>query len=142
MSNLIYEKQALRDGFGLAGGVDEAGRGPLAGPVVAAAVILNNNNAEFKNRVDDSKLLSPIQRQNAYYEITKNAFVGVGIISELIIDTYNILEATKLAMVNAVNNCVLKLLSKNHHYQKEKICFLTVSLTMFCAKLFVTNPLS
>jgi ribonuclease HII len=82
--------------------VDEAGRGPLAGPVVAAAVILKTFN--FSSRIDDSKKLSPKNRERAYAEIMKKAFVGVGIIDEKIIDRINIYQATKRAMHAALSN--------------------------------------
>lgn len=114
MPNLIYELNARKKGFSLVGGVDEAGRGPLAGPVVAAAVILKKN--EFKNRIDDSKLLSSLQREKAYREITECAIIGLGIISEKIIDSRNILCATNLAMENAIHSCVRRLKRKAKLY--------------------------
>ena len=81
--------------------MDEAGRGPLAGPVVSAAVILRQRN--FKNRIDDSKALSESQREKAYSEIRAKAWVAIGIISEKIIDEINILEATILSMRRAIS---------------------------------------
>ncbi|MDP1852822.1 MAG: ribonuclease HII [Candidatus Omnitrophota bacterium] len=107
MPNFSYESAVLKKGFECVGGVDEAGRGPLAGPVVAAAVVLKK--IKFKNRIDDSKLLSASQREKAYYEITQNSFFGTGIICEKIIDTLNILRATRLAMENAIYSCVHKI---------------------------------
>lgn len=98
---LYYEDKFLKKGYKLIAGVDEAGRGPLAGPVVSAAVILKTN--DFKNRIDDSKLLSPLQREKAAIEIKEKAFVAIGIVSEKIIDEINILEATRLSMKKAVN---------------------------------------
>ncbi len=80
-------------------GVDEAGRGPLAGPVVAAAVILCPKGIEGLN---DSKKLSAAQRERLYAEITARCHVGVGIASVEEIDTLNILWATMLAMERAV----------------------------------------
>ena len=82
-------------------GVDEAGRGPLAGPVVSAAVILKDCN--FQNRIDDSKLLSPPQREKAFAEIKEKALVSIGIVNEKIIDRINILEATRLSMKKALS---------------------------------------
>lgn len=83
-------------------GVDEAGRGPLAGPVVASAVLLKNR--KFTSRIADSKKMSPSQRDKAFHEIYENAYVGVGIMNETIIDEINILQATFQAMNNAVEN--------------------------------------
>ena len=95
-----YERKFKRLGFSLIAGVDEAGRGPLAGPVVSAAVILKSYH--FKNRIDDSKALSPLERQKAYPEIKEKAFIALGIINEKIVDKINILEATRLSMKRAI----------------------------------------
>lgn len=116
MPNLLYERQMLKQGFSFVGGVDEAGRGPLAGPVVAAAVIFKKT--KFKNRIDDSKILSPLARKMAYCEIIENSFFGIGVISEVIIDAENILKATILAMENAIYSCVDKI------KKDSNICFL------------------
>jgi ribonuclease HII len=84
-------------------GVDEAGRGPLAGPVVAAAVILNPTKHIVG--IKDSKLLSIKKRQELFAEIYANCLaVGVGICSSIEIDQINILQATLLAMHKAVLN--------------------------------------
>lgn len=83
-------------------GVDEAGRGPLAGPVVASAVILKD--LDFKERIDDSKKLSPQQRVLAYKEISKKSIIGIGIVGEKTIDQINIYQATKKAMEIAIRN--------------------------------------
>jgi len=80
--------------------VDEAGRGPLAGPVVAAAVALKKNS--FDARIDDSKKLTPRQREAAFPEIINNSIFGLGIISESVIDRVNILNATRMAMQQAI----------------------------------------
>ena len=101
-----FEKKALQKGFELVIGIDEAGRGPLAGPVVASAVSLRT--FRFKTRISDSKKLSPRQREEAFHEIFDQAYVGVGIISEAVIDEINILEATFVAMNNAVRQLVLR----------------------------------
>ncbi len=103
---LYYEQKASRNGFNIIIGVDEAGRGPLAGPVVAAAVWLKSYT--FQNKIDDSKSLSAAQREKAFFEIFENAQVGIGIISEAVIDTVNILEATYLAMSSAVHRLIRK----------------------------------
>ena len=98
---LEYEKEARSKGIVLVAGMDEAGRGPLAGPVVAAAVILNPENPVYG--VDDSKKLSPKKRAALKLEIEEKAIsVGVGIVDVETIDSINILEATKLAMKKAV----------------------------------------
>ncbi len=95
-----YETQASIQGLRFIFGVDEAGRGPLAGPVVAAAVFLKTFH--FENRIDDSKKMSARQREAAFDEIYDKAYIGIGIISETVIDTVNILNATYLAMDAAV----------------------------------------
>jgi ribonuclease HII len=85
---------------GMVAGVDEAGRGPLAGPVVAAAVILDV--ARIPDGIDDSKKLKAEHRQRLHGLITASAHVGIGIASVEEIDRVNILQATFLAMVRAV----------------------------------------
>ena len=96
-----YENEALSRGLVLVAGMDEAGRGPLAGPVVAAAVILDPEKPVYG--VDDSKKLSPKKRAALKAEIEEKAIsVGVGIVDVETIDSINILEATKLAMKKAV----------------------------------------
>lgn len=103
---LYYERKLKKNGYTLIIGVDEAGRGPLAGPVVAAAVILDC--VRFKNRIDDSKKLTPSQRQSAFLEITDKALFGIGIINEGVIDRLNIVNATRIAMENAVFSLIKK----------------------------------
>ena len=99
---LQYEVQAEESGFKIIAGIDEAGRGPLAGPVVASAVILKRT--DFVERIDDSKKLSPGQLLRAYHEILNKAVIGTGIISNEIIDEINIYKATLMAMEEAVLN--------------------------------------
>ena len=103
--NFEEEKILWHKGFKRIAGLDEAGRGPLAGPVVAGAVVLPKNFSK-KNfwAVKDSKQLSAKQRDKIYKLITKDPEIkwGIGIVSEKIIDKINILEATKLAMIEAV----------------------------------------
>lgn len=82
-------------------GIDEAGRGPLAGPVVAAAVILNEKRRP--RGIRDSKMLTPEAREGLYGRIMKNAAVGVGIADVERIDRDNILRASLWAMTQAVN---------------------------------------
>ncbi len=97
---LYYERRMIDEGRKYLAGMDEAGRGPLAGPVVAACVILPLD--DIIAGIDDSKKLSEKKREDLYYKIIKKATAyGVGIIGEGIIDKINILNATKLAMKNA-----------------------------------------
>jgi ribonuclease HII len=96
-----YEGQAWREGVTRVAGVDEAGRGPLAGPVVAAAVVIAQDRRIRK--LADSKLLRPEQREELFAVIHERAVaVGVGIMDHMTIDRVNILEATRLAMLEAV----------------------------------------
>lgn len=94
-----FEKEKLS---GWAAGVDEAGRGPLAGPVVAAAVIIFH--PENLLGVNDSKKLSAVQREKLYRVIARSGLVGIGVADEQQIDELNIYEATRLAMKKAVLN--------------------------------------
>jgi len=110
--SLRYEKNLWRKGYHFVAGVDEAGRGPLAGPVVAAAVVAMIGGVAVLKKlsqnlpVRDSKLLSSRQREVLYQKIIIHPQIdwGIGIVSEKIIDEINILEATKFAMIKAVAN--------------------------------------
>lgn len=104
---LYYERKLKKQGFNLIIGVDEAGRGPLAGPVVAAAVALKT--FRFKQRIDDSKKLTPLARERAFPEIIDKSVFGIGIVDEKIIDRINILEATRLAMSRSLEELLNKL---------------------------------
>ncbi len=107
-SNLLkYEKELYKNNIKLIAGVDEAGRGPLVGPVVAAAVILPVN---YKlEGLNDSKQLSEKKREEYYKILQKEALsIGVGIVSAKEIDEINILEASRKAMYIALNNLDLK----------------------------------
>lgn len=96
-----YEKAAYKQGFKFIAGIDEAGRGPLAGPVVAAAVILPEDC--FIEGLNDSKQLNAKQRDRIFDEIKEKAVsYGIGIADEKCIDEINILEATKTAMKDAI----------------------------------------
>jgi ribonuclease HII len=96
-----YERVCYEKGFKLIAGVDEVGRGPLAGPVVAAAVILGEG--VLIPGVNDSKKLSAEKREYLYDEIKSKALCcSIGIVDEKIIDEINILNATYLAMKNAL----------------------------------------
>ena len=103
--NYRYERKLKEKGISFIAGVDEVGRGPLVGPVVAACVVLPDDYN--LDGLTDSKKLSEKKRDFFFNEIQKQALgIGVGIISEKIIDEVNIYEATKLAMKEAINNCL------------------------------------
>lgn len=102
-----YERKLNKQGYDIIIGIDEAGRGPLAGPVVAAAVALKTRR--FKTRIDDSKKLKPRQREAAYLEIVAKAFYGIGAADHNFIDKYNILVATRMAMRQALREVISKL---------------------------------
>jgi ribonuclease HII len=103
MERWFYEHRAAHAGRRCIAGVDEAGRGPLAGPVVAAAVILP---PDFRDpQITDSKKLSARQRERLYEVIYRDArSVGVGIVDAAEIDRINILQAARQAMTVAVQN--------------------------------------
>jgi ribonuclease HII len=97
----FLERCLRQKGYQWVGGLDEVGRGPLAGPVVAACVILDENRA-YRGFVD-SKIISADKRSSLYIELQNNgAKIGVGIVSETDIDRINILQASLLAMKKAV----------------------------------------
>ena len=99
----FFEKKATEQGFKDIAGIDEAGRGPLAGPVVSAAVILPPTFSVAE--VTDSKKLSAKKRFGLYQEIYSHAIsVGIGIVDPVEIDRINILQASLLAMAMASNN--------------------------------------
>ena len=97
------EQEILDIGIEIIAGVDEAGRGPWAGPVVAAAVIIPQGYI-FKEKITDSKKLSRLKREKAYKEITDICDYAYSIISEKEIDQDNILKASLNAMAIAINN--------------------------------------
>lgn len=97
----LFERQTHLQGYSLVAGVDEAGRGPLAGPVVAAAVILKPDCPI--PGVNDSKKLTERQRERLFEQIMTEALcIGVGSASPAEIDQINILQATRKAMLEAV----------------------------------------
>ena len=102
--NYMYERELREKGIKYIAGVDEVGRGPLVGPVVAACVVLPE---EFNlDGLTDSKKLSEKKRDFFFEEIKRQALgVGIGIIDEKKIDEVNIYEATKLAMKKAIEEC-------------------------------------
>ena len=97
----VFEREARSRGHRIVAGVDETGRGPLAGPVIAAAVILP---PDYENgEIDDSKKLTPRQREKLYEVIQGDAVsVGIGLCEAPVIDAMNILQATLAAMKEAV----------------------------------------
>ena len=119
MISFKEEKKFWKLGHRVVVGLDEAGRGPLAGPVVAAAVTVREPKKcdSIKKQllgINDSKKLSEAKREKMYQLISDNPFVdfGVGVVSETVIDDINILQATKLAMQQALEN----LAQKNSNY--------------------------
>ena len=109
---IIEEKKLWKQGYRFVACVDEAGRGPLAGPVVACAVVLlpkpglGRRPKPGLGRVRDSKKLSPKRREEVYKTVKEHPAIqwGIGIVSEKVIDKINIFQATKLAMKRAVAN--------------------------------------
>ncbi len=104
---LSYEQELYKKGIKLIAGTDEVGRGPLVGPVVAAAVILPENY--YLEGLDDSKKLTEKKRDKYYDIIYKDAVsVGIGIVDAKTIDEINILEASRLAMKKAVEDLKIR----------------------------------
>jgi len=117
-----FDKKYFNPGVRYLAGVDEAGRGPLAGPVVAAAVIFRKKTNI--PGVNDSKLLSEKQRDNLYKQIISKAlFYSVSVIESSVIDDVNILNATMLAMKQAVEQLKIKpdlvLVDGNRKFQSD-----------------------
>lgn len=130
---LVWEKKAFLEGASIIIGLDEAGRGPLAGPVVAGAVILGFSPSKgftahnYKERIDDSKKLRPVQREKAFKEISARAIFSTGIKDNNYIDKKNIHMATLAAMRQAVKNLVSKfccLANKKEADIQKNICVL------------------
>ena len=104
---LVYEKDLQSKGYNLIAGCDEAGRGPLCGPVVAAAVILPQNY--HLEGLNDSKQMSEKKREELFPIIKKDAIsYGIGIVDNKKIDEINIYEASRLAMMIALDNLEVK----------------------------------
>lgn len=102
MENLLkYENELKQEGFKIIGGTDEAGRGPLFGPVVASCVVLKDD-FDIKG-INDSKKLSEKKREEYYDYIMENSIVGISIISNEVIDEINIYEASRKAMMEAIS---------------------------------------
>ena len=98
------EERLKAKGYRLVAGIDEVGRGPLAGPVVAAAVILPlEERPSWLSRVRDSKQLTPTQRESIFDRVLESGIAfGVGVVSHEVIDKRGIAPATRLAMRNAI----------------------------------------
>ena len=104
---LAFEKELYKEGYEFIAGTDEAGRGPLAGPVVAAAVILPKNL--IIDGVNDSKQLTEKKREELFNIIMDKALaVGISFIDNKKIDEINILEASRLAMMEAIKKLKIK----------------------------------
>ncbi len=124
MPNLSEEKKLWRKGFKRVVCLDEAGRGPIAGPVTAAAVTIWPATLKIILKdIKDSKKLSQKKREKFYKLITKNPAIkwGIGVVSEKIIDKINIKNAAELAMEKALNNLKFKIKSS-----KSKIDYLII----------------
>jgi ribonuclease HII len=135
-STFDLENKLISRGYDFVIGIDEAGRGPLAGPVVAAATtvrkseILNPKsetnskfqikNSKFIDLIRDSKTLSAKQRESVFSFIHEHFYVGVGIIDHKTIDRVNILEASFLAMKAAISDLQLNLTSNSSPYKGEE----------------------
>ena len=104
--NFKIEQDLIRNGCSIIAGVDEVGRGPLAGPVTAAAVILDPLN--IPDNLNDSKVLSSKKREKLFEELKSSSICAVAHVSPEEIDKLNILQASLLAMVNAVTNLKVK----------------------------------
>jgi len=101
---MSYEIKANNKGYKIVAGIDEAGRGPLAGPVVAATVVFSKN--DDLEDLDDSKKLSPKRREKLFPIIQEMPY-GVAVVGQEIIDEINILQATRLAMKQAVEKLIM-----------------------------------
>lgn len=100
---LRYEKELYEQGYQAIAGIDEVGRGPLAGPVVTACVILPRY-CKIKH-LNDSKKIPKAKHEEIYHQVLKQALaVGIGVVDNEVIDQVNIYEATKIGMLQAINN--------------------------------------
>lgn len=106
MPSFDLEKLAWKGGFSSVAGVDEVGRGPWAGPVLACALIFNNSDDQnlLLSELDDSKKLSKIKRERLAQQLPSFAKIGIGCASVEEIDAFNILRATLVAMGRAIDN--------------------------------------
>lgn len=115
--NAGYETKKLKMGFDFVIGCDEVGRGCLAGPVVAAAVVLDLSKVKLLKGVDDSKVLS-VQQRELFDEIIRGHCVsfGIGVVGEMVIDKINIHHASLLAMQKAVKSLSTIVASETKKY--------------------------
>ena len=108
---LTSERNLWQQGYDFIAGVDEVGRGPLAGPVVAAAVVLPKDFSVLG--INDSKKVTEKKREELFPIIKETAIAyGIGVVDHQVIDEINILEATKIAMKEAIENLKTDLLNK------------------------------
>lgn len=130
---LLWEKRVFLDGASIIVGLDEAGRGPLAGPVVAAAVVLRPSPLKrfilpkYRERLDDSKKMPPAQRERSFREISRKAIFGIGLKDQRFIDRKNIHAATLAAMREAVSGLVseyCRIHNKRESEIRKDICVL------------------
>ena len=128
MVSLSFEKKLWNDNINFVAGIDEAGRGPLAGPVVASAVVFPKEI--LLDGINDSKKLSEKKREELFEQIFENAIsVGVGIVSHEEIDALNILNATFEAMKRAVKKLSVQpqhLLIDGNRFSESEIPFTTI----------------
>lgn len=118
----VHERDLQAKGYRYIAGIDEAGRGPLAGPVVAAAVIFDVGHLPYLPDVYDSKALTPRQRFVLFEKISECALaIGVGIVDNREIDRLNIYRATRVAMVQALQKA-------GHHYEAVLVDAMPLSL--------------
>ena len=114
MSNLDFEKELWDSNYKYICGIDEVGRGCLAGPVYSGATILKNTdelNTDIFSEINDSKKISENKREKLYDYIKKIAYISVGICSVEEIDEIGIQNAVKLSMVRAINNLEINIIT-------------------------------
>ena len=150
LPNLLQEKKLWERGYKVVACIDEVGRGPLAGPVVACAVVITNskqiqNSGNLKLR--DSKQLSQKQREQFYEILTthKGVWWGIGKVSAKVIDRINIFQATKLAMKRAVKNLAEKLLEQkysNSYDRRKRRKRSTVDFLILDGNMTIDMPIS
>ena len=109
LSMLDYERKMQKSGYKLIAGMDEAGRGPLAGPVFMAMCVMPVGDGELLEGVNDSKKLTPKQRDELFDKIKQKAIAySIEYVDEITIDKINILEATKKGMQECLNKIKIK----------------------------------
>ena len=157
--NLKEEKRLWKKGFKRVTGLDESGRGPLAGPVVAAAVLIKpirGIRGKFVQirEIKDSKKLSPKKREELYKILIKRCLPGgrrvgwsptiewgIGRVSERVIDKINILEATKLAMKKAIKNLEKKLQNQKIQKTSDRGNFVLIDFLILDGKMKLNIPI-